>query len=497
MFGKQSDINLQNNKEKNSNLLAASNIIQSIHQDGQIFPERKLLEGKNSIPIKRSLDKYTVMTGNVLGWYKKFTLINLKDKKTNQLRLAKVYFKNVYLKWKSDIERELLILKNLKNSRTVLRILEIIECKGKIFWVYENATPFKTSMLYEKKLHSDKLALDALIGLNEINSFGYSLLNFNSKNILITENNEIKIAHFENLRKIGGKILDRNLKKKLIKQKWVCPSLKESLDVNSSVDVFSLGYFLLEMTKIEFSIKSDELDTSKKEFFIELEQDQRLPHEEKNLLSRLLEEKYFARLKLSDIILHSVFSNLLAEDFDLKDKIHASYSDNFTERSERLPSELLSFNSITKAEIYSAKFKRSPRKKLSVSVASTKIPNFGRSPAKSFQRKRSRMKTMFDFKKPKYKNFLINKNSNKPRTPSSFGRRARNRKSKTIILGESGKVEILRAESKKSRKMNFSVRKRKERKLQSGGKGKSKPKGISIWKNFLDLLGCNEKNDFF
>jgi serine/threonine protein kinase len=224
----------------------------------------------------------------------------------------KVYIK-IYDKYKlftsfketSFINNEIFILK-LLNHKNILQLYEFIESEKLIFIVFEY---FKGETLQKyftkrKKINetlSLKIIYEIIKAMNYLHSMNICHLNLNFENILIDENNNIKIINFQN-----GCFYKDNIKKDIIQSNNIfsCPEIHARHSFSpEKADVYSCGIILYYFLMGYFPFNSEK-EMIKEELIMKGKYTipNNIQKNIKNIISGMLEYDSEKRIKFKDII---------------------------------------------------------------------------------------------------------------------------------------------------------------------------------------------------
>jgi len=182
-----------------------------------------------------------------------YELAKIRHKKTKETKITKIINREslkLEKRFRNRLEIELKLHSNLKNSDSILKLEEVFETDKEIFLIYENGDFLlenlsNISQYYSKNEIEDILA-DVMIGIAEINSFGYSTVCLDSSMVIsvideTTEEKKIKIFNFPYITKYGNLPLPFNPK---VYPKEFIPD-DRYVNANNKTDSWTFGIFML------------------------------------------------------------------------------------------------------------------------------------------------------------------------------------------------------------------------------------------------------------
>lgn len=454
-------------------------------EENYFFPKREIKEEDFFEVSKETMliNKYHVYPSKIVFKDQKFIIVEAREKQTGRVRLAKIYSKDKYMSVfeKSKLERT--VLKNLENSKSFLKLIEILEHGKKVVFIYEYGLPIER-LSQDLSISDVKLmCVSILIGVCEVNSFGYSLVNFNSKNVFKSEEGDYKIITLDNLTKIGGTIDERILTQK--SNHSICPFVKETLKVNMSADSYSFGIFFYQL-----------LDTIRKDgnFLISRKKNHhRKFHnaEEREILRWTLDKSLRTRLKPYEILSDSFFEEFIRERPEFERRIRTSYKKG--KGTKQNISKNCSVTNVMSCGTDEDSEEPSPKSSKKDSQCSTS-PTKNRVSNPMIKRSKKRRNKTVLYTRPIYSDFLMGKNKRKMKDASS----------KELL---NTMIDDILSRPKKNESANEtqgqnknSLRKTKDRKfkkaaLKSDRILNSSNTARGFWSNLFAVLGCSPQED--
>ena len=304
-----------------------------------LFPFRGDLEETNKDRAISSLvdhsasSKYAYKKKVVFMQTEWFKVIQAINKSTGQTRIAKIYDK-AQLSTRSpsvlkSIKREILLLERLKRSQCLLSMEKAFETKNHIYLIFENGVfvdpavpqPSKTAFNFDQDAHKLKMMLwDVLIAVCEVNAFYLSAGVLTPSMVVYCEREDtFKLFNLLNLARYGEKQ----------KINWTS-GFQESIYnggsvVNSSTDTWAFGILMSYYFKFHtYKLRNEKFS---REFLRLIGKDLALDAFEKDLFEGIfgLKSQDKPKIKICDIGLHRVFSEVLVKERSFKRKIQAIY----------------------------------------------------------------------------------------------------------------------------------------------------------------------------
>ena len=325
-----------------NNLEAFQDLIKSVHhsvktmdiveraKEDLLFPDRKLHRSQINIRGADHLEKYFLYEHKVLLLKEYFVVFEGKHRVSNQYRAIKQYSKNDFVihPWlKNSFKRELIMLENLKHSKSILKLLEVIETERSFYLIFEHATPLSSTLrdFLRTSFDIQRMLTQVLIGLSEVNSFGFAMVNFGFDQIFLTSNCfNFKICGFNFVSKYDSKI-DSHARK--VNTDMICPFTLKRGFIHAATDSYSYGLIVLKTCEL-VNMTNFPIDFKDKNLVDKVEKSD-IEDLKKDLILGLLEPRKICRLKIREVLAHACFNVYIQTDESYKDEILASYRAEF------------------------------------------------------------------------------------------------------------------------------------------------------------------------
>lgn len=458
-------------------------------EENYFFAERKLDKTKYHEVDKQTklIEKYHIYSSKIISKCRDFMIVKAREKRTGTRRIAKIYSRDAYWKNLESLKLEGMILKNLKGSQSILKLIEILEHGKKVVLIYENAIPVKFLRKSQSNLEAKLMCISALIGICEVNSFGYSLIDFNIGNIFQTETGDYKIGSLSHLTRIGGEISKGVLTSET--SKYICPFVKESLNVNKSGDSYSFGIFLSEIITTENQTRpatSREKEKTCKE----------------NGLNEILiwttKKSLRTRMKPYEILSDSYFKSLIHDYPNINSKITSSYKTGREFKPVKDTSSVGNLNSLKiQSDSEEVSHIKNSGKNSDCSTSPTKNEVPSPMEKRVSKKKRVRRNKTELYTRPVYSNFLIGRKKEKFKTLDSkrlqsqlrFEGTNQQRRSKNEANSNTMNRFHERSSREKSRRGKVSKGLKSDQSLNSSRKTGG------FWNNLFTILGCSPQEE--
>ena len=241
----------------------------------------------------------------------------------------------------SLINNEIHILK-LLNHKNILQLYEYIESDSYIFIIFEyfNGESLQQYITKKKKLNDNiylKIFYDIVNVMDYIHSMNICHLNINFENILIDENNNIKIINFEN-----ACFYKDNIKKEMkdnTNYLFTCPEFLSNQSFSpEKADVYSCGILLYYLTQGNLPFQSDNKVSNvemitKGKYILPFN----IKKSKKDLIHNMLENKPDKRFTFKDILNCDWFK----ENKNILDKMPVNQGINIIEQKYPIDNNIL------------------------------------------------------------------------------------------------------------------------------------------------------------
>ena len=283
---------------------------------------------------------YTFLDKQPKRVYKDYIMVEAINRSSKRMYLAKMY-KVKHLKANPNLRKqvnlEIQILKNLKDSKCLLPIKEVYETNQHLCIIYQHAKPLPSEDFITKTRFAQidhlspeqlrQLEIEVLIAISEINSLGYSLAVFSTDNIWVNKTG-YKLADFRVFAKIGEKITKKIYSKSLegaYRNVDQNQRIREDL-ASLSTDSWMFGVLLLrtfsKAKKLNLYRKERKLDSG---IVRVVNEASGLNSEQKDLLSNLLQRNQMLRINIMEVILHDYFKDYICINYQVISKVRACF----------------------------------------------------------------------------------------------------------------------------------------------------------------------------
>ena len=336
---KNEQINNENKTINSSESIDLSNQ----KKQGHLFPLRKIQKLSPNPDLfgnEKTYYEYSISRNLVFYKNDQFSVVKGKHKKTKSLKIVKVYDKeglnNEDLV--ASVKREILLHQNLKNSKCILKLERTFETQTSIYFIYEGGQLVGKDV--DKAFEGNhKIAKNALcqvmIGLGEVNSYGFSLISFNWNNVVLTADGDFKIFNFWNLRPHKGIEEDEEsanlgLDVELDEEykRTVDPNYLKYNNIGPATDTWPLAVLIAD-TYNQFGLLGQNFELPEKEFHRDfylknLRKNENLDQSEKDMFDLMFKTSPGKRLPATDALLQENLYTLLSKNPELVNKLSAS-----------------------------------------------------------------------------------------------------------------------------------------------------------------------------
>jgi serine/threonine protein kinase len=174
-----------------------------------------------------------------------YSFFKAKNRVTGKRLMAKVYNKKAIqdLRLKKVIEQEILVHENLKQSKNILTMTSSFESETELFIMYQNFQGFVDLKQNARNDFEQKCIFSqVVIGLMEINSFGYSVGYFDTNNLVKIGEYDYRLFDLNYLTKHRRQIKNARISQELGVK---APEIDSTGKSFRKTDVWSLGIFML------------------------------------------------------------------------------------------------------------------------------------------------------------------------------------------------------------------------------------------------------------
>ena len=310
---------------------------------------------------------YKILTHEGKIAHRQYDFVHAFHKKRNTSHLMKI-FKKPLFSIKSgqirmnqgeeeDVARqvrlEISILKNLKNSKILLKVVDLILLDYNFVLVYEHGAPLCKNCLVsnQREFSFDdikdlrKFEVEALVGLAEINSLGYAVHQIKPENLFIDAQGNYKLGNFQ--RFFGHGTASR-----------AQPGSPTRLD--ATTDSLTYGLLLLKSICRRKRVKiRAELGRLKSTHLIEkIHRSPKLNEKDKDLLTHLLTQDLSRRLKLMNVLVHEYFQDYINVNYHLHTKIRACFGQRMKAKQKEAAKMILSSKRSAKLRVEGQRSRR-------------------------------------------------------------------------------------------------------------------------------------------
>lgn len=300
-----------------------------------LLPIRKIDKHSASLTYKES--DFKIKRNNALKSGLGYSWFKAKNKKTGKRVMIKVYQKSQIDQnsLKKCVETEILVHENLKQSRNILSMVATFESQTELFIVYQNFAGFvDLNSLARTDLEQKCILSQVLLGLMEINSYGYSVGYIDTNNLVKINNFDYRIFDLNYLTQHQKYIKNIQIRNEI----GIKPPELALGRVFSRSDVWSFGIFMLMIFQ-----KSRNLDTSKAKLLRNSRKEimNLLRHKQEkrkitDLLYTMLREELDERTNFVEIIKYPYFSEFLKHNKDLYSRVYPKFEEALRKGIENL-----------------------------------------------------------------------------------------------------------------------------------------------------------------